>query len=323
MSLTNAQYDEIMRTYNENRINNRFLQDEHLSEVFDLIPGYKELDESVTELAISAGKKRILGDKEALTGLREKIDEITEKKHKMLSDYGFPADYLEPIYTCKDCKDTGYIDNVQCHCLKQKVLRALYAQSNIEDVLERENFGTLTYDYYNDSEIQQMKGIVNRCKDFVCNFDSSYQNILLLGHSGVGKTFLTNCIAKELLDSGHSVIYFTSFQMFDTLSKCTFSYDSDEEITGICEDIFACDLLIIDDLGTENTNSFVASSLFRVINERDIRRKSTIISTNLSLQEINERYSERSLSRVLGQYDAIKPDIQDVRLKKKSIMDRK
>lgn len=320
MSITNAQYDEIMRTYNENRINNRFLQDEHIAEVYDLVPDYKELDESIADIAISAGKKRIMGDKAALDGLSQLIEEKTLRKKKLLKEYGFPEDYVDPIYTCNNCKDTGYVDNQQCYCLKQKILRTLYAQSNIESVLERENFGTLTYDYYNDSEREQMNVIINRCKDFVCNFEKEYKNILMLGKPGVGKTFLTNCIAKDLLDKGNSVIYFTSFQMFDTLSKYTFSYDSDEELTGICEDIFQCDLLIIDDLGTENTNSFVAASLFRVINERDLRRKSTIISTNLSLQEINERYSERSLSRVLGQYDAIRPDIQDIRLKKKSIL---
>jgi len=320
MSLTNAQYNEIMRVYEENRINNKYIQDEHLAEVYDLIPGYKDIDDSIAQMAISAGKKRIMGDRDALVGLSSQIEEMSKKKKEMLTEYNFPADYLEPVYTCIDCKDTGYIGDTQCHCLKNRILRTLYAQSNIEDVLERENFRTLTYDYYNDSEIPQMRDIVSRCKDFVCNFDNEYRNILLLGHSGVGKTFLTNCIAKDLLDSGHSVIYFTSFQMFDTLSKYAFSYDDDEEILGKCEDIFSCDLLIIDDLGTENTNSFVSSSLFRVVNERDIRRKSTIISTNLSLHDLNDRYAERSMSRIFGQYDTIKPDIQDIRLKKSNII---
>ena len=320
MSLTNSQYNAIMREYEENRINNKYVQDEHLSEVYDLIPEYKDLDTEITELAISAGKKRILGDKDALVGLSEKINEISEQKKKLLLEYSFPENYLEPIYTCPDCQDTGYIDENKCHCLKHKILRCLYAQSNIEEVLERENFETLTYDYYNDDEISDMKVIVSRCKDFVCNFDNEYKNILLLGNSGVGKTFLTNCIAKALLDSGHSVIYFTSFQLFDTLAQYAFSYDNDEEVTGMCEDIFGCDLLIIDDLGTENANSFVASSLFRVVNERDIRRKSTIISTNLSLGQLNERYAERSMSRIFGQYDVIKPDIQDIRLKMKDVL---
>ncbi|MDO4966183.1 MAG: ATP-binding protein [Lachnospiraceae bacterium] len=319
MALTKAQYNEIMRKYEQNRIDNRHLLDEHISEVYDLVPEYKAIDDSISELAISLGKKRILGDKSALDSLSEQIEEKTKKKQSLLKEFGFPDDYLDPIYTCKACKDTGYVDGKQCTCLKQTILRTLYAQSNIEDVLLRENFSTLTYDYYNDSEIEQMKSIVGQCKDFVCNFDNEYKNLLIYGRPGVGKTFLTNCIAKELLESGHSVIYFTSFQMFDTLSKYTFSYDSPEEIMEMREDIFSCDLLIIDDLGTENTNSFVASQLFLVINERDIRRKSTIISMNLSLSEMSERYSERSLSRIIGKYDAIKPDIQDIRLKMKRL----
>ena len=319
MALSKTQYNEIMRKYEQNRLDNRHLLDEHISEVYDLVPEYKTMDDSISELAISLGKKRILGDKSALDSLSEKIEEKTKKKQLLLREYGFPDDYLNPIYTCKTCKDTGYVNGEQCMCLKQTILRTLYAQSNIEDVLLRENFSTLTYDYYNDSEVDQMKGIVSQCKDFVRNFDDEYKNLLIYGRPGVGKTFLTNCIAKELLESGHSVIYFTSFQMFDTLSKYTFSYDSPEEIIGMREDIFSCDLLIIDDLGTENTNSFVASQLFLVINERDIRRKSTIISMNLSLSEMSERYSERSLSRIIGKYDAIKPDIQDIRLKMKRL----
>lgn len=319
MALSKTQYNEIMRKYEQNRLDNRHLLNEHISEVYDLVPEYKTMDDSISELAISLGKKRILGDKSALDSLSEKIEEKTKKKQLLLREYGFPDDYLNPIYTCKTCKDTGYVNGEQCMCLKQTILRTLYAQSNIEDVLLRENFSTLTYDYYNDSEVDQMKGIVGQCKDFVRNFDDEYKNLLIYGRPGVGKTFLTNCIAKELLESGHSVIYFTSFQMFDTLSKYTFSYDSPEEIIGMREDIFSCDLLIIDDLGTENTNSFVASQLFLVINERDIRRKSTIISMNLSLSEMSERYSERSLSRIIGKYDAIKPDIQDIRLKMKRL----
>lgn len=315
MSLTSAQYNAIMRQYEERRIENKHILDDHTEEVYDLIPEYKEISDSISEMAIEMGKKRILGDKSALDGLAEIINEKIEKKAKLLEEFGFPVDYLDPIYSCKECKDTGYVNGKQCICLKQEVLSSLYSHSNIKDILERENFNTLTFDYYNDSDFDQMKAIINRCKDFVSNFDNEYRNLLFSGKPGVGKTFLSNCIAKDLIDSGHSVIYFTSFQMFDTLSKYTFNYDSPEDIIAMREDIFTCDLLIIDDLGTENNNSFVTSQLFLVVNERDIRRKSTIISTNHSLNEILDKYSERNLSRIIGSYDLVKPDIPDIRFK--------
>lgn len=314
MSLTTAKYDAIMRQYEEIRINNVHTLDEHTNEVYELIPEYKSIDDSIKETALSLGRKRIMGDKTALDSLEDKINEMRQKKTMLLKEYGFPENYLDPIYVCEQCKDTGYVEGSQCKCLKQKILRALYSQSNVEDVLKRENFDTLTFDYYNDEDLDKMKVIVEKCKSYVKDFDNEYRNLLFYGAPGVGKTFLTNCIAKALLDTGHSVIYFTSHQLFDTLSQYTFSYDSKEELVKAREDIFGCDLLIIDDLGTENTNSFVASQLFLVVNERDLRHKSTIISMNLNLQEFTERYSERNLSRVIGKYDAIKPDISDIRL---------
>ena len=324
MALSNAQYDAIMRTYEETKFQNRHVYEEHRDEVYDLIPEYKALDSTIASFSVEQGKKLIMGDSDALFSLRRELKEMSARKKELLAEYGFPADYLDPIYTCPDCKDTGYVDGKKCHCLKQAMIRILYAQSNIESVLDAENFDNLSYEYYNDSEVELMRGIVADCKAFVKTFDTVYDNLLFYGAVGVGKTYLTNCIAKELLESGHSVIYFTSFQLFDTLAKYAFrSYDSTENITGIHEDIFSCDLLIIDDLGTETTNSFVSSQLFLLLNERDLRKRSTIISTNLSLETLASRYSERNFSRIFGNYKMIKPEIQDIRIKKKKLKNRK
>ena len=148
-----------------------------------------------------------------------------------------------------------------------------------------------------------------------CTLDAAFANLYFFGDTGIGKTFLSNCIAKELLDSGHSVIYFTAFQLFDILSKGVFEKDADAIATH--QNIFDCDLLIIDDLGTELSNSFTTSQLFLCLNERILRQKSTIISTNLNMNQVADIYSERVLSRISNSYTIIKLFGDDIRLKKR------
>ena len=203
-------------------------------------------------------------------------------------------------------------DGKKCHCFKQAIINTVYAQSNIRQILRIENFDNFRYDFYSKEEKNPLTGLssyetaqkaVRECHYFIDDFDHKPKNLLFYGKTGVGKTFLTNCVAKELLDHGYSVIYFTAFQLFDILSKGVFEKDSDAIATH--QNIFDCDLLVIDDLGTELINSFTSSQLFLCVNERLIRQKSTIISTNLSVERIKESYSERTFSRILDSYTFI------------------
>lgn len=297
---------------------------ERKREVYDKIPEYEALDLRVADFSLELGRKVIGGDISALNALRKTLGDISARKKELMREAGFPEDYLEPVYECAECGDTGYVDGARCHCLKQAIIKHLYSQSNIENILKRENFDTLSMDYYDDTELPAMQTIIDGCKAYVSDFDSKYENLLFYGEVGVGKTFLTNCIANELLKKGHSVIYFTAYQLFDTLAKYAFrSGEVSEDINRVHEDIFDCDLLIIDDLGTEMTNSFVQSQLFLIINERDNRNRATIISTNLSIEDISERYSERTFSRIYGKYRMIKPSIKDLRIKIKRASSRK
>ena len=140
---------------------------------------------------------------------------------------------------------------------------------------------------------------------------------------GTGKSFLSCCVSKELLERGHSVLYFSAAALFETLSRNSFSYKSKEELYNICEDLYNCDLVIIDDLGTELTNNFVATQLFTLLNERHLRKKSTIISTNLSLEELRNRYSDRIFSRITSHYEVCKLTGPDIRMQKKRMLNRK
>ena len=150
------------------------------------------------------------------------------------------------------------------------------------------------------------------------SFHKDYRNLFFYGTVGTGKSFLSCCIAKELIDQGNLVIYFSASQLFDILSKSTFDRDSTEAASGISDDICDCDLLIIDDLGTELTNAFVSSQLFSCLNSRHLRKKATIITTNLSLGELRDRYSDRIFSRITSNYDICKLTGSDIRMQKKT-----
>lgn len=326
MSLTNSQYDEIMRGYEARQLVNKHKQRERLEKLYALEPRIKEIDDSISTYSVACAKKLIDGDNTALAKLRQDIASFKKEKEQLLLSQGYPADYLSPIYTCPDCKDTGYIDGEKCHCLKQAIIDTIYTQSNVKNILERENFSVFSYDYYSDTQkdpktgltsLETAKRAVAECERFIADFGTTSQNLLFYGNTGVGKTFFTNCIAKELLEKSYSVIYFTAFQLFDILSKGVFEKDADA--IAAHQNIFDCDLLIIDDLGTELSNAFTVSQLFLCVNERILREKSTIISTNLNLVELRDLYSERTFSRISNNYNIIKLFGDDIRIQKRKL----
>lgn len=323
MALTNSQYDSIIRKYDEKQIANRHQLDQRLQIVYTKIPGYRDIEDCISSVSVAQGKKMLLGDDSALPKLKNMLKDLSSQKERLLIENGFDKDYLSPIYECSDCKDTGYIDGHKCHCFKQAMLSFLYEQSNIKDLLLTENFSALSYDYYEGEDLSRFQKAVETAKNFIENFKSDYHNLFFYGTVGTGKSFLSCCIAKELIEDGHSVIYFSARQLFEVLSKSTFNYKDHAELQGIYEDLYECDLLIIDDLGTEMTNTFVTSQLFSCLNERYIRKNSTIISTNLSLEDLNNRYLDRIFSRITSNFDICKLTGLDIRMNKKRIANRK
>ena len=329
MALSNSQYDEIIRGYEQRQLHNRRLTEKRQQEIYKKEPRIQEIDLIIAENSVNKAKLLLDGDKYALDQLKQELASYRREKARLLASCGYPDNYLEPVYTCPDCKDTGYtsyIGGVKCHCFKQAIINVVYSQSNIRSILERENFGTFFYDYYSDTTINPATGLsslatiknaVRECQNFVTDFDNKPKNLFFYGDTGVGKTFLSNCVAKELLDKGYSVIYFTAFQLFDILSKGVFEKDADAIAAN--QNIFDCDLLIIDDLGTELSNSFTSSQLFLCINERILRQKSTIISTNLNMNQMVDLYSERTLSRISSNYTIMKLFGDDIRIKKRQL----
>ena len=323
MSLTNAQYERILHQYEMKQLKSRRDVEQKLAYVYDHIPDYRDLEDEVASVSVAQGKKMLAGDSEAMEDLRDSLMELSGRKAQLLEDSGLPADYLEPAYECPDCKDTGYINNQKCHCFRQAMITLLYEQSNIREMLRTENFDTLSYEYYEGEDLSRFKSAVNTCRNFIKNFNSDYHNLFFYGTVGTGKSFLSGCVAKELIESGHSVIYFSAAGLFDLLSKNSFDYKNREELRETYADLYQCDLLIVDDLGTELTNQFVTSQLFALLNERHMGKKATMISTNLSLKELRNIYSDRIFSRITSNYEICKLSGQDIRMYKKRMMNRK
>ena len=158
--------------------------------------------------------------------------------------------------------------------------------------------------------------ILNKAKNFVKEFDTKKGNLLLYGNTGVGKTFLINCIYKELTESAHSVIYLTAYEFFSELEKITFNRSVlAEEASQRMDSLLECELLVIDDLGSELSNSFTTSQLFHIVNERHLKNRSIIISTNLSIADLKEQYGERIFSRLVSNFEFLKIQGEDIRLK--------
>lgn len=324
MALLNSQYDRIMRHYDLIRnLHSRELAD-RTEEIRTKIPQIRELDDHVSTLAAQEARKQILGGKADLRSFDEASEKASAEKKALLAENGYPEDYLEMQYDCPICRDTGFVDGRKCVCFRREEIRLLYDQYELGDILKEENFAHFSFECYSDTIVNEKTGKTPRetaheayaaARKFVSGIGKRGNNLLLYGNTGVGKTFLSHCIAKEVLERSYSALYFSSHDFFRIMADSEFSRHPEDESYG--QMITECDLLILDDLGTELTNTLVNAQLFRVVNERILRNLSTIISTNLGLNEFTDHYSERVFSRIASRYEIIRLTGEDIRLQKK------
>ena len=236
MPLQNYQYDTIMREYNRRQARNRRIQEEHLAEAYEKIPRLREIDEEVATLSARKARALISRQEVGIEDLRNDIALLSQERTALLLSSGYPADYLEMSYTCPLCQDTGYIGSQKCSCFKKAEIELLYTQSNLKEILEKENFDHFSFDFYSDTITNDSTGLTERetarraykmAKEFVADFDNSFQNLFFYGDTGVGKTFLSHCIANALLESSHCVLYFSAFDLFDSMAQTAFSRKSE------------------------------------------------------------------------------------------------
>ncbi|MCR5250278.1 MAG: ATP-binding protein [Lachnospiraceae bacterium] len=321
MPLTNEEYAKIQHIYEERRRADEYALAERLKEIRERIPAYRETEESIIDASVSCSRSLIgisdEGKRAAkLKELHETLDGLSKQKAELLAQYGYPADYASLHWQCEKCRDSGFVNGEKCSCFKQLEIDLLYDHSNLRVILEQNNFSLLSYDYYTGEHLRHFEEAVRECRSFIEDFDSEYRNLLFYGTVGTGKSFLSACVAKELLDTGHSIIYFSAQQLFQTISGSY--YDKDKsELNSLYGHLYESDLLIIDDLGTEMVNEFTRTQLFNIINERALREHSTVISTNLELQQIRELYSDRLFSRLADHCRICHMTGKDIRLQKK------
>lgn len=324
----------ILSQYSKKKIDAEYEAEQRKQELYQKYPKLQAIDDKLTSLAISTTKSLINNnDKNLLEELNNNIYNLKLEKNKILKSLNITEDYFKPHYECNICKDTGYITNndyttSMCSCLKQKIYNEQYNKVNISnlDTQNFENFSDLLYSdkadenkyHTNLSPRENINIIKDICLKFVENFeDKNQKNLLFTGNTGLGKTFLSSCIANEILKKGKNVLYQTAPVMLDSVVDYRFGKSKDN----ILQNILDVDLLIIDDLGTEFMNNVKFSELFNILNTRLLNQNKitkTIISTNLSLKNLYSNYDERIVSRLIGNYDICYFFGDDIRIIKKN-----
>jgi DNA replication protein DnaC len=317
----------ILKEYERSKTNAEIKLKELTKQIYTQFPEIKKLDEEIAKIGIELARATLTKSgniEELINEINEKNMDLQIRKAEILHENGYPKDFLTIKYDCSKCNDTGFIGKERCSCYKQKLINYAYKEANLSTVTKDESFDTFDFSFYSDevnpnlnlSGNDMAKLAYNAALDFTNNFDLKFNNLLFTGSTGVGKTFLCNAIAKELLDKGKTVLYLTAFELFKKIEDYRFNKGDNDFPEDPLNHILSVDLLIIDDLGSEFLTSLTTAELFNCINSRLLNKKHTVISTNLPLSELKNHYSDRTLSRIIGNYSILEIYNQDIRFKK-------
>ncbi len=318
-------YREIDEVYEQRRSDNARDLQMRKAAVFARIPELQAIDDEIKSLGLKLYRIAIDGKNidTAVSKLRKQQQELLIKKKALLSENGYPEDELSERFYCDLCRDRGVHDGKTCECFRKLLTEKAYEQSNLSAQLTHQNFESFDLslysekvdEYYGVSPKEHMRRVLSICQDFVKDFDTKDTNLLFWGDPGLGKTFLSTCIAKELIETRHSVIYETAYKTFSMLEELKFKRgDNEDKLRFKVDKLYSCDLLILDDLGSEFSTQYTTASLFDIINSRLISGKKTVINTNLSMAELEKKYGERVVSRIFGYYQVLNFIGSDIRI---------
>ncbi len=321
-----SSYTMAVRELARIREENRRTQDMRLLEVRQKFPAYLKIESALQNQGSSLAR-RLLEGRLDISDIQAAITKLQKEKADLLKQAGLPIDYLDDIYTCPDCRDSGFDDTgKRCHCFKQLSVRFAGENANLTEFMKEQTFDKADYSLFAKQPAENGKQPLAYIKKayemglrFAETFDETHANLLLMGNAGTGKTYLSSCIANYALARQKTVCYQTAFSLFDMLEKLKFGRYSGEEqerAEALSRYIYDADLLILDDLGTEFVSAYSAAALFDLVNTRQIRAKSMILSTNLNFQTLEQLYSKRLLSRIVGNFEIIPFIGQDLRMQK-------
>jgi len=301
-------------------------QQRRIEEVRAKNPDYTRIEQAMAQQG-SMLARRVLEGTSEIGDIAANIQKLQAERAALLHKLHLPGNYLEDIYTCTDCRDTGFLeDGSRCQCFKRLAASYTLANANLTDFMKEQTFDRFDFSLFAGQPADEsghlplamMKRAYEKGLQFAETFDTTHANLLLLGPAGTGKTYLSGCIANYVLSRQKSVYYQTAFTLFDMLEKLKFGKLSDKELEqaeAVYRYLYEVDLLIIDDLGTEFISGYSAAALFDIINTRMIRSKSVLLSSNLRLQALEQLYSHRLISRLMGSYEIIPFIGKDLRMK--------
>jgi DNA replication protein DnaC len=289
-------------------------------EIRNLYPAILDIDNEIQKLSLKLSLVILKSENPDydLKEYKNQIMDLKAKKYEMLVSKGYDPEFLNLHYRCNRCQDTGYIGREKCSCFKDKLVSLYYENSLLQDILKTKNFDSFNINLFSPhktgtEKYSPRRNIENTLEyvlnDYIPNFNSINSNILFFGTPGSGKSFLSYCIAKALLDAGYLVIYKTADELINDLRDVRFNHNSKLE-----EILLDCDLLIIDDLGAEQKSEFSITELFNLLNKKLLKNKKMLVSTNLVLPAISQIYSERIYSRLVGDFKLYKFYSEDLRI---------
>ena len=327
--MKNIFHEKVLSEYRSKQKANKDIYEKQMQEFYEKFPAIKDIDDKIAALAITHAARIItegITPEDAVKAVVTQRRSFEDKKNELLNTYNVSLPQMK--YDCDLCKDTGFILDKKCKCYMENMQRVMISSVNgAQNVLfdvNSDTFDNFSLDWYSKTDTvsplnitpyENMKSVYAECISFCTSFNTENKNLYFYGSSGTGKTFLASCIANDLIQKGYNVVYQSAYKLFQFMED--YKFGRIEHDTELYEQIYNADLLIIDDLGTEFSTAYTHSVFFDILNTRLLNSRSTIISSNLNLSDLEKKYTDRIQSRIIGNFEILRFMGDDIRIQKK------